>query len=592
MRSTNVHFVAVAMLLAPGCYEGVATVPSDTDGADTSTPSSETGQSSGGTDGSDPLPEDPPGSSPDVFGGEWRRLTRRELERTLVDVLTPRLGRDTAAQVVSEQPALAQLPEANVLFPHLDQAVGGEHVAAYVGLGIEFGDALIVDEHLGAFVGACAVNDITEDDANCLNAFIDELGMRVHRRPLRDWERAHYLDVAYAASTDALDRDGLRRLTAAFFNAPNFLYQVEIGEDAPEQRTDAEPFMLDDWELASRLSYRFWGTMPDDELFAAAEDGVLSTAEGWEREARRVVADARTAEYLTESFFRRWLVLDEIPNLDNALATPGFEEFAGDLDVGDELRAAMIEDVLASVRYHVWDDPGSYADWLTSPYVFAENDDLAQIYGAPRWDASTEPPQAPEGERSGLLTRPALMLHNTTRAHVIHRGAYVYLDLLCREIGAPPPDAESEPFEVAEDATAREWAQARTESQACAGCHSQLNPMGFVFSHYDALGRWSEIERVFHEAHGELLREAPVDARTELPGVPLEHPDDLSEVLTSGEGQRCAALHMAHFFTDHEQARDSATVVAATDALLDGTIQDALFEIARRPHFRQRIWRQ
>ncbi len=573
-----------------GCYTGLASISDDTDGI---------GSGPGGDQ--QPSPdgdEEPQAGNPDVIEGQWRRLTRAEYRSTLVDLLGISLGASAAQDLVGGLGELESIPEAHVLYPHLDQAVGQEHVNAYVALGLEVGNAVAQDPAaLEALMGACAVDGDASNDAACVEDFVEDFGALVHRRPLQGWEHAFYVDEVARVEGEVLSVEPMRvaTLVAAMLNAPNFIYQVELGESEPDERAADEMFELTAWEQAARLSYRFWGTMPDAELREAARSGGLLTDEGWEAQVRRVVADRRAATHLTQSFFRRWLHLDDIPDLDNALAAPGFEEFSGDLDIGDDLRESMIDDVLASVRFHVWDEPGTYAAWLTSPHAFARENDLAAIYGTAPWDGVSVPPEPDEAERAGLLTRPAFMLHNQTRAHLIHRGAFVLEQLSCTSLGAPPPDAESEPFEPPEAPSAREYAEARTAAPACAGCHSVINPVGYALAHYDSLGRYMEEEAIFDEIEGTLLRHATVDASGTLPlaggSHPLESAADLGEVLLDGPGQDCMAQRLAHFFTEVEQARDSQTVVAVAAALMDGTIQDALVEIAMQPNFRQKAWR-
>src|SRR6185503_5774767 len=159
-------------------------------------------------------------------------------------------------------------------------------------------------------------------------------------------------------------------------------------------------------ELAARLSYHFWQAPPDAALLAAAADDSLLTDAGYEAEVERAFADPRT--HVTVSrFFREWLGLEGFGGFVN---TPAFTAFATGTNADVGLYDDMIAEVDDMVSHYVWDSGGSYAELLTSNLVFTRSPRVAALYGVSAWDGGANIPTFPAGERSGLLSRAALLV--------------------------------------------------------------------------------------------------------------------------------------------------------------------------------------
>lgn len=523
-----------------------------------------------------------------------QRLSRRELENTLRDVLTRSTSAATASSVmeaVSAQVATypAEVPGKNTPFSVMDQTVSQAHVDALLRIGDALGKALTATpDRVSELVGSCA-------GTSCIDTFIATFGKRVLRHELNAAERTFYKDV-YGSASSAVDAAALSDVIAVMFNAPDFLYRVEYGADAVS--SDGSLVKLNDYEIATRLSYHFWQSAPDDELIAAADRGELSTDAGFQAALDRVLDDPRAAEGL-ERFTREWLSLDSLRPLDTLVGTPVFDKFAGADVPTPELREEMIQDVTDSIAYHAFQDEGTLAEWLESPYSFAKSQDLAAIYNTPAWDGASEPPRFPAGQRAGLVTRAALLATGSANTRPIMKGILIRERLLCDHLAPPPPNAASELPDLSGDKTTRELVETVTEAPntSCAGCHTkQINPLGFATEGFDALGRMREKQDLFDDK-GNIIASKPVNT-TSIPRVwttdetPSSGPADLTSLLVdSGKVEACFArewVRYAEARTENEDI-DGCQLETVRKTLSDGeSIREALRRSALLPQFRQR----
>ncbi|HET6585192.1 MAG TPA: DUF1592 domain-containing protein, partial [Nannocystaceae bacterium] len=353
-----------------------------------------------------------------------------------------------------------------------------------------------------ATVFPCAT-DGAADDA-CADQLITDFGRRAMRRPVDDetraWLRASY-DNAIAEGLSFAD--AMDVLLATILQSPELVYLIEVG--LPVEGQPATIRRLDDHELASRLSYFLWDTMPDDELAAAADAGELSTDDGVRTQIERMLADPRSEEKL-QHFVSEWLQLDGgiLHNpLEESMKDPElFPEY------GPALQAAMRDEVEAFVHRVFYERDASFEELFASREAYV-NASLAALYGVPgpADDDTWEWVELPEGQRAGLLTRAAfLTVFGAAKPQSpIRRGVFVLEELMCMELGEPPPNASDTPVDGGEGEdddgnpivrTVREDVEFRTKDATCAACHATINPVGFTMEHYDAIGRWQDIEVV------------------------------------------------------------------------------------------------
>lgn len=312
-------------------------------------------------------------------------------------------------------------------------------------------------------------------------AFIESFGARAFRRPLTEAEVTRYA-TRFAGAVDHYDgldgfTAGVRFTIEAMLQSPHFLYRSELADGA-----SGGAIKLTGYEMASRLSYAFWNTMPDDELFAAAAAGELDTVEGVRAQALRMFDDARTQDSFAH-FHEQMFALAEYEDLDKN--RDKFPEWRREL--GSMMRAE-VELFLGSV---VFDGDGTIGDMLTSTRAFV-NDELAAIYGLEGdfGDQFVEAELDSE-TRAGFLTRLGFLTRNATLSEPdpIHRGVFVNIDILCRPLSAVPnlPDNL-----MPVGNTNRERIESITGPGTCAeACHGKIiNPIGFSLEHYDAIGRY------------------------------------------------------------------------------------------------------
>lgn len=318
-------------------------------------------------------------------------------------------------------------------------------------------------------------------DQGGARVFIESFGARVFRRPLTAAEVDRYVDLFDRADDlyDGLDdfTAGVRMTVTAMLQSPHFLYRSELASQASGQA-----IQLSGYEIASRLSYAFWNTMPDDELFAAAAAGELDTVEGVREQALRMFDDARTRAAFAH-FHEQMFALAEYEDLDKN--TNKFPEWRR------ELGTMMRREVELFFESVVFDGEGTIGDLLTSTRAFV-NDELADIYGLEGdfGDEFVEVELDPE-TRAGFLTRLGFLTKNATLTEPdpIHRGVFVNLEILCRPLSAVPNLPDNLMFV---GNTNRERIESVTGPGTCAeACHGKIiNPIGFSLEHYDAIGRY------------------------------------------------------------------------------------------------------
>ncbi len=363
------------------------------------------------------------------------------------------------------------------------------------------------------------------DDDTRARAILSNFASRAYRRPAGTDQVASLMKVYSARRhAGAPFEPAVRTALAASLVSPNFLFRSVAHPDAadPEAR-----YTLDGYELASRLSYFLWSSMPDGVLLATAANGSLLTDEVLAAQVRRMLADARTGAFV-ENFSGQWLQLRALDGV--AIDRSRFPDY------DDQLRTAMaaeatlfFDDVLRSDR--------SILDFVDSRDTFL-NDRLAAFYGVP----GVEGPQfrritlSDSSPRGGVLTMGAVLTltSNTTRTSPVKRGLFV----LDQMLGAPPPPppADVPPLDQAvhsnPDATVRERLAAHVANPTCAACHNRLDPLGLAFEHFDAIGRWRDTENG-----------RPIDASGTLPGgVTLGGADDLKRTLLDRADEFTEAL--------------------------------------------------
>lgn len=534
---------------------------------------------------------------------QLRRLTMTQYRNTLRDLTRWALGDELEAEQALSSCGLDDVPldrrEPTAQDPHgsyrrLDQAVDQTHVDETYRVAAALGSALTTPERLDRVAGACATDEDANNDEMCLTTFLRGFGARAIRRPL-DADDERFYRAVYGGDP-AASPAAYADVIAVMLSSPELLYFVEHGDtelpDAPGS------YQLSAYELASRLSYHFWQTLPDDELWHTAEDGSLLQPEVLSQQLARLMADDRTRATMAE-LFTDWLRLEDLPALDAHAGDPVYAAFAGGDLPSSELREQMIDDALDMLAYYTWAEPMGLEALFTSERSFARGPELAHLYGTEPWDGSSGPPKLPAGQRPGILTRAWFLASGSASTRPILRGVFVRQRLLCDEIAPPPDNVNAVPPPLRSDKTTRQVVEDLTEQRgtACASCHATLiNPLGFAFEGFDALGR-ARIEQRLFSGDGQPLGALPV-VTTSVPRVEPEDdsassgPADLNGMLLqSGKLEACLARHYFRFtFGRYEDlARDGCALERLRTRLVEsGRIRDMLEEAALLPELTQR----
>ena len=452
------------------------------------------------------------------------------------------------------------------------------------------------------------------EQAACAWASLERFARRAYRRPLDAGERrrleAFWQDNAASGPLD----EAVALTVAGILQTPTFHFRIE-----PRERADAAA-PLGRWELASRLSYFLWDSMPDEALFAAAAAGELGTRAGIEAQARRMLDDPRARPAVVR-FHHQWLGTDDV-----LLVAPARRAFGPLFGLEARLATARDDDVewpavMGPVRHSmkletelfvertVFDGAGTFTALMTDHQGYM-SDATVPIYGdgaervegaevtrtidlvvasiGRRKPLTLYPASFPPGERAGVLTLPSVLALGAyaVQPGPIPRGVRVLERLACMHLGTPVQGAETAlpPDTLTAESTNRERTAAATRPRTCNTCHRTINPPGFAFEHYDAIGRWRS-----HD-NGRLVDAS--GALTLAGGERIAFADGVDfarQLAASRRARDCYVLHWTRYALG--EGLDAAA--PGLDALqagfrADDSIEELLVSIAGSDLFRRR----
>ena len=328
---------------------------------------------------------------------------------------------------------------------------------------------------------------------------------RAFRRPVDDNEVQRLVKLVRFVmdQEDSFER-AIQVGLQAVLVSPHFLFRVEHDpekNDADAQQAGKSAYRLNHYEIASRLSYFLWSSMPDEELFTLAAERRLGERQVIERQVQRMLKDERS-DALVEHFIGQWL---NLRNLDEV--TPDTDRFQ---TFTPELKRDMVRETEMFARTIIRENR-SILDFLDADFTYV-NQRLAEHYGIPEIQGDTFQRVAlPANQRAGVLTHASILTltSNPTRTSPVKRGKWILENILGNE---PPPAPPNVPdFEITAkanpQATLRQQLEKHREHPGCASCHKTLDPLGFGFENFDAVGRWRDQDG-----------DAPIDASGTLPG--------------------------------------------------------------------------
>jgi hypothetical protein len=490
-----------------------------------------------------------PGKSP------LRRLTTYEYNNTLRDLLGDKTNPGSALPAQSDSPdelhvfgnaAETQTSSAQLLekYSSIAQAAAARATADVTALGK---------------LHTCAGGTLAAANGeSCARMIAAAFAPRAYRRtttPAEVDELVALYKAARGVATTTTFASGVAAMIEAVLQAPDFLFRPETGMPVAGN-TGVKRIV--GREMATRLSYLLWQTMPDAATFQAADMGMLDTNDGVLAQAKKMLADPSGQVRSTVAFF-----------FDNLLPIPDLNALTRDANTFPTYKSAigvaMRSEVQKLLEFEIFDNTaqlappfaaGSWAAILTAPYTFV-NEDLFKYYGASSFAPNTsvtgtalQKVSLNTSQRLGLLTLAGVMAGTTTTNYTnpVYRGAYVVKKLMCRHIDPPPPAIQAviKPPEPYTGKTTRERYGKHSAATLCAGCHQYMDPVGLTFENYDAVGLYRTSE---HAVIENVAYDTPIDPSGAVPGVgPAKNAVELVKLIAqSEEAENCFAQHWMRF---------------------------------------------
>lgn len=461
--------------------------------------------------------------APDTLNA--KRLTKRELTNTYLSIVARGVGQETADWMTGNYLDINRWlpPDASSTYSTADSNFGALHAQSYLAVADQVTKFVTQSNQINRFVSTfiafnpsgCAFTDISTMSIACQDAFIKNFVLRAWGREIETTEANSNNEFAALKQEFSLasGEAAVNNLVFRVFMSPQFYFHLN------NSVTQVGPYYrLSSYSIARRLSYIFTQGPPDENLLAIASSQDLLTDAGF----------STALDYLSQNmksginqFAYEWLQLDLLPGFKET-GLQKFQYIAGPLGDGvdDRLRQAMKDEVVELVTYITNSNQG-LKELFTTNVSFARYPTLMRLYNvstpAPANITDSNAVRLPAGERSGLLTRSAIIFSGGQTENPMHRGVTIRKNLLCKTIPPPPANLKEAlvPPAVDPNLTTRERYTAATSSTNCMGCHSMINPVGFAFSKYNSLGGYQPIEPIF-DSGGNFQRNLPTDARVLL----------------------------------------------------------------------------
>ncbi len=363
------------------------------------------------------------------------------------------------------------------------------------------------------------------DEIPCAEKILSELVRRAYRAPATDSDLENVLSFYQRGRNQGGNFDaGIEAALQYILSSPEFLFRFEPD---PPALAPGTVYRLGDLQLASRLSFFLWSTIPDDELINLAVQGRLKDPAVLEQQVKRMLADPKS-KALVDNFADQWLYLRNIKNIN-----PDFETFP---DFDDNLRQAMKQETDMFLD-SVFREDHSVLDLLNANYTFL-NERLARHYGIPGvYGTDFRRVAITDDRRRGLLGQASILTVTSlpTRTSPVQRGKWILTNVLGMPPDPPPPNvpALKEHSDPGKPTSLRERMEQHRASPTCAGCHKIMDPIGFSLENFDAVGQWrTQDEGAKIDPTGTLFNGAKVDGPASLRAMLISKPDIFVGVFT------------------------------------------------------------
>lgn len=400
-------------------------------------------------------------------------------------------------------------------------------------------------------------------ESACAEQIISRFAERAWRRPVSQAELQPLVQLTALAKAQGDDfATGVKLALRAILVSPSFVFRSE---------TDQVP---GDFALASRLSYFLWSSMPDDELTAHAKDATLHTPAVLAAEVHRMLADPK-AQALTDSFGAQWL-----DTLDMPLISPDPTLYP---QVTQSLKQALHDETTLFFQDFLKSDESAF-NLLDAPFTYL-NQELAGFYGIPGVSGTAMQRVAltPDSHRGGLLRQAGVLALTSLmrRTSPVRRGKWVLAQLLCQSPPPPPPGIPTLPAAPPPGATGRQILEQHASSPACAGCHSEMDPIGFALENYDTVGLYRTLDNG-----------APIDASGTVSGKPVNGAADLEQAIKSDPRLPACLVKTVYSYALGRsiEAGDSAQLatIQSRFTAAGSRFSELFFDVATSPAFTTR----
>ena len=430
-----------------------------------------------------------------------------------------------------------------------------------------------------ANIGKISPCDLTTDTGaatTCATQFLTQLGRRAYRRPLSAAEIQQYITLYALGKQGGGVQGGFRLVVQTMLQSPVFLYHHDVGATGTPQ---PGVVALSPYELASRISYFLWNSMPDEPLFAAAAAGNLADEAALTAQVQRMLADPKAAATIA-SFHRQWLDVEDVGDqLKDATLFPAFSP---------SLTDAMTQELSRFSDYVVLQGDGLLKTLLTSNMAFPQ-DGLFAVYGVPQpagFIAGT-PVILDATQRAGILTQAAFLTKwsHADQTSPVHRGKLIRLNLLCGFIGSPPANVNTAPPVPTPVTSTRQRFAQHESDPVCATCHLLMDPIGLGLEHFDPIGAFRNVDGLGPvDATGKIISAGP-----DLDGSFNGALDLANRLAQSIEVQNCVASQWFRFSMGRMESTNDACSIQSLRTSFSasgGNIRDLLARIALSPAFR------
>jgi hypothetical protein len=455
--------------------------------------------------------------------------------------------RNTIGDLFANVPTVtALIPTATKDFPPEPESLGFRNSADYLTVPSLAATKFLDSAEQLAAAAASSPTFVTcaggTQDAKCASDFIASFGKKAYRRPLAPEDTARYTALYQKAITSGYDfKTGIEWIVFAMLQSPQFLYRFELGGTPAATYTKPSQY-----ELAARLSFLYWQSLPDATLFTAADKGELATSAQLEAQARRLLADPK-AQRLVD-YFDQWLDLDAAQEMTrDATIYPKLDP---------TLPALLEQETNAFVQDLLKSPTGSLDQLLSAPYTFA-NAALAKHYGL-QGPTGTDFVRVEAPGRSGVLTQGMMLAHDkTTRTSIVRRGLKIRTDLLCQIVPAPPPDVDTNLDKLGGNLTQRQRLEQHRQVASCNACHQLMDPIGVVFEGFDAVGR----ARTVDETGAPVLTTSDIAATQDANGPVADAATFGQRLAKSDQVRGCYVTNSFRFFYGREvEAPDACSM--------------------------------